>query len=320
MKIGYPCINWTIGCKGDRTFRLKSYSERRLIDTARNNLDCLLQMLRFNVDHDMLFFRITSDLIPLASHPVCRFDWLAYFQDRLAEIGAYIMAHDIRISMHPGQFAVLNSPVDDVFENTIEDLRYHVNVLAAMGLDSMAKIQLHVGGVYGNKEESVWRFIRRYGSLDAAIKRRLVIENDDRAYTVSDCLRIYAETGVPILGDVLHHELNSSGESTAQAISSLSKTWGEEDGILMVDYSSQEPGGSRGSHTDSIALAPFERFLRETQPTDFDIMLEIKDKERSALKAVQVARNDERFFRGQDRPQANSLASPAKRIDIRRVD
>jgi UV DNA damage endonuclease len=301
MKIGYPCINWTIGCKGDRTFRVKSYSESRLIATAGNNLDCLLQMLWFNADHDILFFRITSDLIPFASHPICQFDWLTHFRDELAEIGGCITAHYMRISMHPGQFAILNSPVVGVFEKTVEELRYHVKVLDAMGLDSTAKIQLHVGGVYGNKEESIRRFVQRYDDLDEAIKRRLVIENDDRAYTVGDCLRIHAEAGVPILADALHHQLNSSGESIAQAIASLSKTWQDADGIPMVDYSGRGPGRSRISHADSIDLDHFEQLLLETQPVDFDIMLEIKDKEASALKAVQVARNDVRFFRGQDK-------------------
>jgi UV DNA damage endonuclease len=301
MKIGYPCINWTIGCKGDRTFRLKSYSEMRLIDTAGNNLDCLLQMLRFNVDHDILFFRITSDLIPFASHPICQFDWLTYFGDKLAEIGAYVRAHHIRISMHPGQFAILNSPVDDIVENTVKELRYHVEILDAMGLDTTAKIQIHVGGAYGNKEESIWRFVQRYGNLDEAIKRRLVVENDERTYSVSDCLRVYTETGVPILVDVLHHELNNSGESIARAITHLSKTWAEKDGIPMVDYSCRKAGRSKISHGDSIDLTDFERFLTETRPIDFDIMLEIKDKEASALKAVPVARKDQRFFTGRER-------------------
>ena len=150
MKIGYPCINWTIGCKGDRTFRLKSYSEDRLIRTVRNNLDCLLAMLRFNVEHDILFFRITSDLVPFASHPVCDFDWLDYFKQDFAAIGSYINARSIRISMHPGQFTILNSPDAGVLEASSKELEYHAQVLDAMGLDTSAKIQLHVGGVYGN--------------------------------------------------------------------------------------------------------------------------------------------------------------------------
>lgn len=297
MKIGYPCINWTIGCKGDRTFRLKSYSEERLIKTVRNNLDCLLAILKFNVEHDILFFRITSDLIPFASHPVCQFDWLAYFKEDFTSIGGYINAHNIRTSMHPGQFTVLNTPDASVLDRSIRELEYHAQVLDAMGLDASAKVQLHVGGIYGNKEKSIARFVQRYANLNDKIKRRLVIENDDRNYGVRDCLRIHAETQVPILFDLLHHELNNAGESVTDVLALLAKTWKDEDGIPMIDYSCHRAGGLKLRHAESINLEHFAHFVDQTRPFDCDIMLEIKDKEKSALQAIEVVKADERFFR-----------------------
>ena len=147
MKIGYPCINLTIGCKSDRTFRLKSYTDERLKSTIENNLDCLQKILQFNVEHDILFFRITSDLVPFASHPVCQFNWRYYFKDKFDGIGDYITRHKIRISMHPGQYTVLNSPDTSVVERSKKELLYHQQVLDALGIDVSAKIQIHIGGV-----------------------------------------------------------------------------------------------------------------------------------------------------------------------------
>ena len=183
MKIGYVALNWTIGCNGAKTFRLKSYSHEKFIETATNNLECLLTMLKFNVKNDLLFFRITSRLIPFASHPVMDFDWKEYFKDNFKEISEFIHENNIRISMHPGQFVVINSKDPEVFERSLNELRYHSEVLDAFRLDSTAKMQVHVGGVYGDKEKSMERFIERYKSLDKNIKRRLVMENDEKSIT-----------------------------------------------------------------------------------------------------------------------------------------
>jgi len=258
-------------------------------------------MLAFNVKQNILFFRITSDLVPFASHPVCQFDWLKCFKDQLASIGAFIRLNDIRISMHPGQYTLLNSPDPGILARTIRELRYHTDLLDALDLDVSAKVQIHVGGVYGNKNQSLRQFVQRYRDLDETFKRRLVIENDDRSYTVHDCMRIYAETGVPILFDVFHHELNHSGSSSANTLAEITETWQEHDGIPMVDYSHHRIGGRKVSHAESIDSYNFERFLATTQPYDIDIMLEIKDKETSALKAVEIAGKDRRFFRAQTR-------------------
>lgn len=211
MKIGYTALNWTIGCNGAKTFRLKSYSHEKFIETSANNLECLLTMLKFNVENNLLFFRITSRLIPFASHPIMDFDWKEHFKDSFNEISNFIHENNIRISMHPGQFVVINSKDMEVFERGLNELKYHSEVFDILNLDSTAKIQAHVGGVYGDKERSINRFIERYKSLDKNIKRRLVIENDEKSYNLSECLEINRNTNIPVLFDYFHHIINNRG-------------------------------------------------------------------------------------------------------------
>lgn len=295
MKIGYPCLNWTLGCKSDRTFRLKSYSESRLIETVASNLDCLGQILRWNVERDILFFRITSDLIPFASHPVCQFDWRSHFRGTFLRLGEFIRTHQIRISMHPDPFTLINSRDEAIFARSCRELLYHAHVLDALGLDRTAKIQIHVGGVYGDRSGSIRRFIERFGRLDQVIRDRLVVENDEKSYSLCDCLTIHEATGLPVLFDVFHHSLLNHDEDLPACFEKTTATWGPPEGLPMVDYSTQAPGKPRGSHTESIDVRDFEEFLARTRPCDFDLMLEIKDKEASAEKAVAIARGDERF-------------------------
>ncbi len=296
MRIGYPCVNNTVGCRSSRTFRLKSYSEDRLIETVDNNLSCLLKILTYNVKHNILFFRITSDLIPFASHPICKYDWQEYFEKRFKVIGDFIKSHDVRISMHPDQFTLINSVDNRVLENSIRELVYHAQVLDLMELNTSAKIQIHVGGVYGDKEKSLRRFTKRFEKLDEIVKRRLVVENDDRRYNLRDCLQMSGEAGIPILFDFFHHEVNNFGETVKEAFELFISTWRPDDGLPMVDYSSQLAGDKKGKHTETIDLGNFRKFLEETRPFDFDVMLEIKDKEISALKAIETASQDKRFL------------------------
>ncbi len=296
MKIGYPCINRSIGCSCGRTFRLSSYSGERLEATVRENLRCLEEILRYNQRESILFFRIGSGLVPFASHPVCTADWQETFAGEFREVGRFVREHGMRISMHPDQFVVINAKDPEIVDKSVAELRYHAAVLDAMHLDGSAKVQIHVGGVYGDREASIERFASVYSRLDESILRRLVVENDDSRYTLADCLRIHEETGIPVLFDVFHHRVNPSGVAVAGAVERSGATWRPEDGILMTDYSTPMPGGRRGRHAESLDGADFERFLAGTAPTDMDIMLEIKDKEKSALAAVEIARRDARFL------------------------
>jgi len=286
LRIGYPCINRSIGCTSGRTFRLASYSEKRLVETVAQNLDCLEAVLRWNVANGIGFFRITSDLVPLASHPVCTYDWAGHFRDRFRLLGRLVRRHRMRVSMHPDQFVLLNALDVRIVESSVRELAYHARVLDLMGLPAGAKLQIHVGGVYGDKPASIGRFVERYRSLPVPIRRRLVVENDDRCYTVADCLEVNRLTGVPVLFDVFHHRVNSSGESVPEALRLCAATWRKRDGLPMVDYSSQEPGQRRGRHAEHIDGRDFRRFLAQTRGINCDVMLEIKDKEKSALEAV----------------------------------
>ena len=288
MKLGNPCINRGIGCTANSNFRLTSYSEERLIQAVKNNLDCLATILNYNVQKGFMFFRISSDVIPFASHPVCTFDWPGHFSSKLKNIGRFIRIHKIRISMHPDQFVLINALKDEVVERSIRELEYHCTLLDEMGLDRTAKIQIHVGGVYGDRRQAIERFADRYKSLSAALKRRLIVENDDRLYDLKDCLSVHEKTTIPILFDVFHHQCLNKGESLRKGLELAGQTWKKSDGIPMVDYSNQQPGHRLGTHAKSINLQLFQMFLNQTKGLDFDIMLEIKDKEKSALKALEV--------------------------------
>jgi len=290
MKIGYPCINRGIGCTANSTFRLASYSDELLVQKVESNLDCLFKILQYNVQNGFHFFRISSDLVPFASHPVCTFDWAGHFRGRLRKVGEFIKEHDIRISMHPDQFVVINSPKDDVVERSVWELEYHCTVLDKMALDSTAKIQIHLGGVYGDKRSAMDRFIERYSSLSKSLKSRLVIENDDRSYSLEDCLSVHEKISIPIIFDAFHHQCLNNGETLRQGLQLSASTWQESDGIPMVDYSSQQRGQRPGSHAKTLNRAIFKKFLHETRGLDFDLMLEIKDKETSAFKALKILR------------------------------
>lgn len=288
MKLGYPCINRSLSCTSSRTFRLASYSRERFIQTVEENLTCLESMVRYNGDNRLLFLRISSGIIPFASHPVCTVDWQTLFRERLASLGALIHEEELRISMHPDQFTVLNSPDPAVVDRSIAEIAYHCSLLDTLGLPRNAKVQVHCGGVYGDKHAAMDRFIHTYRRLSAQIQSRLVVENDERLYSLADCLIIHDATGIPVLFDVFHHRCHNNGESLLQALTAASKTWSENDGLLMVDYSSQHPEGRFGQHAETLDEQQFLQFCADADGFDCDIMFEIKDKEPTARRARQI--------------------------------
>lgn len=133
------------------------------------------------------------------------------------------------------------------------------------------------------------RFIDQYKTrLSDALRQRLVIENDDRLFSVKDCLYIHEHTKIPILFDNLHHACLNNGEPMIEAMQQCFATWPKGQ-RPMIDYASQESGRRVGNHAQHIDEKHFELFIRETRDLQFDIMLEIKDKEQSAILALPYA-------------------------------
>ena len=192
--------------------------------------------------------------------------------------------------MHPDQFVILNSPNKEVVKAGLREINYQIAFLNTMNLDNTAKIQIHVGGTYNDKIASSDRFIKNYNTLlTDAVKSRLVIENDDFRFSLNDCLKIYDKTNVPVLLDVFHHECFNDGQSVQNAITSAGKTWYKnKDGIIMIDYSNQEPNSRKGKHASTLDEIKFKNFLYSTIDFSYDLMLEIKDKEKSAARAQQI--------------------------------
>lgn len=285
MRIGYPCSNLSLSISASRTFRLSSYSDERLIKTVTANLEALQTILEWNLAHDIRFFRISSTTVPFASHPVMTVDWQSRFAGTLHDIGAYIRQNGMRINVHPGQYVILNSPREDVVDRSIAELRYHAELLDLLGLDSTHKIQIHTGGVYGDKSSAIDRFVAAYSRLPEPILRRLAIENDERQFSLADNHRIHASTGVPLIFDTFHHELLNEGESLQEALDVVIPTWTGH-GPAMIDYSTQHQDKQAGAHTLSVDLDHFEPVLDQLEGRPVDVMLEIKDKEGSVLKVL----------------------------------
>ncbi len=287
MRIGYAGLNYSVDCTPSSTFRLKSYSSKKLKKKIKSNLECLEKILNYNLKNNILFFRIGSGIIPFASHKICDFNWQEEFKKEFKKIGNFIKENNIRITMHPGPFTILNSPNQKVIKKTIKELQYHNDFLNSLGLNYSAKINIHVGGIYNNKEKAIKRFIKNYKKLPISIKKRLVIENDERSYSLTDCLKINKKIKIPITIDVFHYKLKNKNNNLKKDIIKANKTW-NRDGLPVIHYSSQDPTKRRGAHAKTLNEKEFKKFLKIIKGVKCDLILEIKDKEKSVLKALKI--------------------------------
>ena len=173
IRYGFACK--TIGVSGANltAITLARATPENMLGVCRHNLRALETMLRYCAEARIPLMRISSDIIPLASHPQNSFDWRQQLQAELASARATLAQTGIRVSMHPGQYTVLNSPRHDVVERAADDLTFHAGFLDALGADSSARIVLHLGGGYGDRASALARLTDNLLALPPQVRNRI---------------------------------------------------------------------------------------------------------------------------------------------------
>jgi len=295
MKIGYACINSTLQAAGgittNRGMRQKTFNEKGLnyvSELALQNCRDLVTIVKWNEEMGIKLFRMSSDLFP----------WMTLYDftdlpdyDKIANllkgVGVLAKKYNHRLTFHPSHFNALGSPNPKVVEKTIKELNKHSDIMDLMGLSvtHYNKINIHVGGAYGDKQSALDRWCNNFDKLSDNTKLRLTIENDDKAnmYSVVELVEgISKRTGVPVVFDYYHHKFCTGGLTEQEALELAASTWPE--GIIPCTHYSES---RRKEHLDESIKAQAHSDLIngpiETYGNNIDVVVEAKHKELAVL-------------------------------------
>lgn len=251
-------------------------------------------------------YRISSDLAPYATHPdMPQFhNQITQCAAELAEVGALARQADVRLSFHPSQHVVLNSPDEGLVARSAADLNSQAALLDALGAGPEAVVVTHLGGVYGDRAAARARFVSAYEALPPTTRRRLVLENDDTRFGVCDTVWVHERTGVRLVFDNLHHRLyNPDDRSPREALAACLTTW-PSDVRPKIHFSTprtewlvEPPAGETAPqvrqtrwmyHSDYVNPFEFIDFLHLAAGLPaFDVMLEARAKDLALLQLSQ---------------------------------
>lgn len=257
---------------------------------SRSNLGNCLRLLRYNFEHNIEFFRFSSKLIPLATHEALTgWDYYGAIEDDLEEIGLFLHEHpNFRVDFHPDHFVLLNSPRAEVLNHSVKTLQLHKRLLAGFGQESEHRCVIHVGGAHGNKEKALEQFIVNWGFVPEGIQSMLMLENDDRVYTINDTLYLCEKLGIPMVFDLHHYEANNEGEGWINEWERIVSTWRNSKLPVKMHISSPRSEKDFRAHADYIDTEHFNKFLQEIKGSipQIDIMIEAKKKDGALFKLV----------------------------------
>lgn len=297
-RYGYACINTELSARrvtANRGMIKRTWLDRGApyaSELALANVIDLRHIVEWNVAHGINVFRVTSDVFPWCSeYDILELPDIEAIAANLDALGKYCVEHDHRLSMHPGQFVCLASPKPDVVDKAVTELENHALVMDLIGAprSPAAKINIHVGGTYGDPVGTLARFVDNLSRLSEAVRTRLTVENDDKpgCYSVSMLHRgVHEPAGVPIVFDTLHYACGPTDVPVRDAIELAISTW-PADVRPTCHHSS-----SRKLHEDPAtrSVAAHSDFIYDPFPVTsrpVDVVLECKAKEQAVFRFVE---------------------------------
>lgn len=305
LRLGFPVK--VLGAPNMKTSDARRWQSGPHLRVSLEYLDAVLDYL---AENDIRMYRMSSDIAPYATHPdlAAFHNQVAECRDDLAAFGQRARRLDIRLSFHPSQFVVINSPDAQLRAKSIWDLTSQADMLDCMGLDDEAVMVIHVGGAYDDPQASIDRWCRTWeAELPEPVRRRLVLEHDDLRFSAADVLRIHRRTGVRLVFDYQHFCcLNPERLALRATLEQFLKSW--PSGIRpKIHYSSprtemrEVTRKNRKTGKKQTVLQPpvwtghaafnnpfeFIGFMRALPDFDFDIMLEAKAKDLALLRLRQ---------------------------------
>ena len=297
MNLGYACINTALSenkIMTNRTMRRKTFEAKGLdyvSDLALLNVKDLKTIVQWNNEMGVKLFRLSSQIFPWSDdYKLSDLKDYNEIYKLMLEIGEIATDANQRLTMHPGPYNCLASPNQKVVEKTIRELNVHSEQFNMLGFEpsNYNKINIHVGGAYGNKKETLERFCKNFKLLRDDTKKRLVIENDDspNEYSVKDLYEgIYKQIGIPIVFDYFHHKFNTGDLTEEEALKLAATTWPK--GITQCCHYSESRRKEKldesirpQAHSDII----YEKI--QTYGLEPDIVIEAKLKEQAIFKRV----------------------------------
>jgi UV DNA damage endonuclease len=195
------------------------------------NVQDLKTIVKWNNEFNIKLFRVSSQVFPwMEEYEFTDLKDYPEIKELMLEIGEIATTNNQRLTMHPGPYHCLASPNPKVVKRSILGLHKHSEQFDMMGFEpsNYNKINIHVGGAYGDKEATLKRFCENFQLLNDSTKKKLVIENDDspNEFSVKDLYEgVYKVIGTPITFDYFHHKFNTGDLTEEEALKLASTTW-----------------------------------------------------------------------------------------------